>query len=219
MCIRDRVALVREENQKVYLLDGTREWLLYDFSLEKGDIFTVEADSPLNPTGKELKIPVTHDYVTYWVGQVRKVIFLEGYSPWIEGLGTTDRLPLRPFDPDCGTQCGDKLYYQRIDDEFDYLDNIYNRFDIIEPCTSSVSTTEADALCIARTPDALVVTLPGDGYRLAELIDTTGRLVWCEYLDGEPGEISVPTTALASGVYVVALTDNRGKRTVQKVGL
>ena len=212
------VALVREENQKVYLLDGTREWLLYDFSLEKGDIFTVEADSPLNPTGKELKIPVTHDYVTYWVGQVRKVIFLEGYSPWIEGLGTTDRLPLHPFDPDCGTQCGDKLYYQRIDDEFDYLDNIYNRFDIIEPCTSSVSTTEADALRIARTPDALVVTLPGSGYHLAELIDTTGRLVWCEYLDGEPGEVSVPTTALSSGIYVVALTDNRGKRTVQKVG-
>ncbi|OUN74336.1 hypothetical protein [Barnesiella sp. An55] len=99
------------------------------------------------------------------------------------------------------------------------MDNIYNRFDIIEPCISSVGTTEADALRIARTPDALVVTLPGDGYCLAELIDTTGRLVWCEYLDGEPGEVSIPTTGIASGVYVVALTDNRGKRTVQKVGL
>ncbi|HIZ27263.1 T9SS type A sorting domain-containing protein [Barnesiella sp. An55] len=82
----------------------------------------------------------------------------------------------------------------------------------------SISDNKAEPLHIARTPDALVVTLPGSGYRLAELIDTTGRLVWCEYLDGEPGEVTVPTTALASGVYVVALTDNRGKRTVQKLG-
>ena len=82
----------------------------------------------------------------------------------------------------------------------------------------SISDNKADALRIARTPDALVVTLPGNGYHLAELIDTTGRLVWCEYLDGEPGEVSVPTTGLTPGVYVVALTDNRGKRTVQKVG-
>lgn len=57
----------------------------------------------------------------------------------------------------------------------------------------------------------------GDGYRLAELIDTTGRLVWCEYLDGEPGEVIIPTTGLASGIYVVTLTDNRGGRIVQKV--
>ena len=87
-----------------------------------------------------------------------------------------------------------------------------------DPCLSGIDDNKAYALRIARTPDALVVTLPGNGYRLAELIDTTGRLVWCEYLDGEPGEVSVPTTALAPGVYVVALTDNRGKRTVQKVG-
>ena len=78
--------------------------------------------------------------------------------------------------------------------------------------------TRTATLRIARTPDALVVTLPGSGYRLAELIDTTGRLVWCEYLDGEPGEVIIPTTALSPGIYVVALTDNRGERKVQKVG-
>ena len=85
-------------------------------------------------------------------------------------------------------------------------------------CILAVGETRTATLRIARTPDALVVTLPGDGYRLAELIDTTGRLVWCEYLDGEPGEVIIPTTALSSGIYVVALTDNRGERTAQKVG-
>ena len=81
----------------------------------------------------------------------------------------------------------------------------------------SVGTTEADLLRIARTPDALVVTLPDDGYRLAELIDTTGRLAWCDYLDGESGEVIIPATGLASGVYIVVLTNDRGERTVQKV--
>lgn len=210
------VALIREEGQKVYLLDGEKEWLWYDFSLEKGDLFTVEVGSPLNPTDEELKIPVTNTYVTYLGGRLRKVIFFENYSHWIEGLGTVDRLPLHPFDPDCGTQCGDKLYYQRINSEIGYLNNGFG-LTSVEPCSSSVGTTEADLLRIARTPNALVVTLPDDDYRLAELIDTTGRLAWCDYLDGESGEVIIPATGLASGVYIVVLTNDRGERTVQKV--
>ena len=63
----------------------------------------------------------------------------------------------------------------------------------------------------------MVVTLPGSGYRMAELIDTTGRVAWCDYLDRTPGEVVIPTTGLAPGVYIVALTDNRSNRIVRKV--
>lgn len=110
---------------------------------------------------------------------------------------------------------GDNPFDQKADQLGDDLKALTKFY---QSDTRSVANSLRTTLRIARTPDALVVTLPGSGYRLAELIDTTGRLVWCEYLDGEPGEVSVPTTALAPGVYVVALTDNRGKRTVQKVG-
>ena len=104
--------------------------------------------------------------------------------------------------------------------EYPYLQDNHNGSPLDDGnCILAVGETRTATLRIARTPDALVVTLPGSGYRLAELIDTTGRLVWCEYLVGEPDEVSVPAAGLAPGVYVVALTDNRGKRTVQKVGL
>lgn len=209
------LALIREENQRAYLLIGDKEWLWYDFTLEKGDVFTVAADSPLNPTGEELNIPVTNAYITYIGERLRKVILLEGYSRWVEGMGTLDRLPLHPFDPGCGADCGDKFYYQRIGDEMNYLDDRFI-FTPVEPCYSSVGTVEAGILRVARTTEALIVTLP-DGYRMAELIDTTGRVAWCDYLDGTPGEVVIPTTGFAPGVYIVALTDNRGGRIVRKV--
>lgn len=121
--------------------------------------------------------------------------------------------PDRPCDDD-----NYFLYYLRENGEYIYLQDNHNGTPLDDGnCILAVGETRVAALRIARTPDALVVTLPGDGYRLAELIDTTGRLVWCEYLDGEPGEVIIPTTGLASGIYVVTLTDNRGGRIVQKV--
>ena len=112
--------------------------------------------------------------------------------------------------------CGDKLYYQRIGDKISYLDN-YFIHDLLEPCTSSVLDTQIEALRIARTPDALIVTLPGTGYRLAELTEMTGRLAWCAYLDGEAGEVTIPTATLSPGAYIVTLSNDRGERIVQKV--
>ena len=80
----------------------------------------------------------------------------------------------------------------------------------------AILDNKSGTLRVARTPEALIVTLP-DGYRMAELIDTTGRVAWCDYLDGTPGEVIISTTGLAPGVYIVALTDNRGNRIVRKV--
>ena len=81
---------------------------------------------------------------------------------------------------------------------------------------SGIAGNESAPLRVARTTEALIVTLP-DGYRMAELIDTTGRVAWCDYLDGMPGEVVIPTTGFVPGVYIVALTDNRGGRIVRKV--
>ena len=192
------IAFVREENKKVYFMDGEKEWPWYDFTLEKGDTITIESASPLNPSGEKLKIPVVNTDTFEIGGKLRKRIYLRGYDTWIEGLGTENRLPLHSFEPSCGMDCGDKLYYQRIGDKISYLDN-YFIHDLLEPCTSSVLDTQIEALRIARTPDALIVTLPGTGYRLAELTEMTGRLAWCAYLDSEAEGVTIPTATLSPG--------------------
>ena len=222
------VGQIREENRKVYFRDK-EDVMGYDFNLTKGD--GIILSKMHNSLFTEISV---YDVKTVeFAGKERKCIYFkngQGYyfGYWMEGIGDMNQGTLWTFDDHEGCPYPDRpcdddnyfLYYLRENGEYIYLQDNHNGSPLDDGnCILAVGETRTATLRIARTPDALVVTLPGDGYRLAELIDTTGRLVWCEYLDGEPGEVSVPTTALAPGVYVVALTDNRGKRTVQKVGL
>ena len=221
---------IREENRKVYFRD-TEDEMGYDFNLTKGD--GIILSKMHNSLETDINITVYDVKTVEFAGKERKCIYFKnsyGYyiGYWMEGIGDMNQGTLWTFDDHEGCPYPDRpcdddnyfLYYLRENGEYIYLQDNHNGSPLDDGnCILAVGETRTATLRIARTPDALVVTLPGSGYRLAELIDTTGRLVWCEYLDGEPGEVSVPTAALAPGVYVVALTDNRGKRTVQKVGL
>ena len=221
---------IREENRKVYFRDK-EDVMGYDFNLTKGD--GIILSKMHNSVESDINITVYDVKTVEFAGKERKCIYFKNsygyyFGYWMEGIGDMNQGTLWTFDDHEGCPYPDRpcdddnyfLYYLRENGEYIYLQDNHNGSPLDDGnCILAVGETRVATLRIARTPDALVVTLPGSGYRLAELIDTTGRLVWCEYLDGEPGEVSVPTTALASGVYVVALTDNRGKRTVQKVGL
>ena len=222
------VGQIREENRKVYFRDK-EDVMGYDFNLTKGD--GIILSKMHNSLFTEISV---YDVKTVeFAGKERKCIYFKndyghyvGY--WMEGIGDMNQGTFWTFFfDDCSIEdyswCNNPLqyiYYQRVNGEYLYLQDSFNGTSLDDGnCILAVGETRTATLRIARTPDALVVTLPGSGYRLAELIDTTGRLVWCEYLDGEPGEVIIPTTALSPGIYVVALTDNRGERTVQKVGL
>ena len=221
------VGQIREENRKVYFRDKEDE-IGYDFNLTKGDgIILSGMHDPL-----DTDITVFDVKTVEFAGKERKCIYFKDSSGyyfgyWMEGIGDMNQGTLWTFDGTHScmypyTPCYNDtqhLYYLRENGEYIYLQDNHNGTPLDDGnCILAVGETRTATLRIARTPDALVVTLPGSGYRLAELIDTTGRLVWCEYLDGEPGEVIIPTTALSSGIYVVALTDNRGERTAQKVG-
>ena len=220
---------IREENRKVYFRD-TEDEMGYDFNLTKGD--GIILSKMHNSLETDINITVYDVKTVEFAGKERKCIYFKNSSGyyigyWMEGIGDMNQGTLWTFDDHEGCPYPDRpcdddnyfLYYLRENGEYIYLQDNHNGSPLDDGnCILAVGETRTATLRIARTPDALVVTLPGSGYRLAELIDTTGRLVWCEYLDGEPGEVSVPTTGLTPGVYVVALTDNRGKRTVQKVG-
>ena len=219
---------IREENRKVYFRYKEEE-MGYDFNLTKGDgIILSDVHHALDT---DINITVYDVKTVEFAGKERKCIYFKnsyGYYTgyWMEGIGDMNQGTLWTFDDHEGCPYPDIpcdeythiLYYLRENGEYIYLQDNHNGTPLDDGnCILAVGETRIAALRIARTPDALVVTLPGDGYRLAELIDTTGRLVWCEYLDGEPGEVIIPTTGLASGIYVVTLTDNRGGRIVQKV--
>lgn len=227
----DRIPLakqIREENRQVYFR-GTEEEIGYDFNLTKGD--GIILSNMHNSLDTDINITVYDVKTVEFAGKERKCIYFKnsyGYyiGYWMEGIGDMNQGTLWTFDDHEGCPYPDRpcdddnyfLYYLRENGEYIYLQDNHNGTPLDDGnCILAVGETRVAALRIARTPDALVVTLPGDGYRLAELIDTTGRLVWCEYLDGEPGEVIIPTTGLASGIYVVTLTDNRGGRIVQKV--
>ena len=220
---------IREENRKVYFRD-TEDEMGYDFNLTKGD--GIILSKMHNSLETDINITVYDVKTVEFAGKERKCIYFKnsyGYyiGYWMEGIGDMNQGTLWTFDDHEGCPYPDRpcdddnyfLYYLRENGEYIYLQDNHNGSPLDDGnCILAVGETRVATLRIARTPDALVVTLPGDGYRLAELIDTTGRLVWCEYLDGEPGEVIIPTTAFSSGIYVVALTDDCGKRTVQKVG-
>ena len=91
-------------------------------------------------------------------------------------------------------------------------------YDIDKECSEGgIYDNKSAALRIANTSAALIVTLPGTGYRLAELTEMTGRLAWCAYLDSEAEGVTIPTATLSPGAYIVTLSNDRGERIVQKV--
>ena len=45
-----------------------------------------------------------------------------------------------------------------------------------------------------------------------ELVDISGRMVWCEYLDGR-GKIVLSTVDYPRGIYVIVLSSNKDRIT------
>ena len=41
-------------------MDGEKEWPWYDFTLEKGDTWTIEAESPLSRHGEKIEVVVSN---------------------------------------------------------------------------------------------------------------------------------------------------------------
>ncbi len=226
---KELLGYVREEDRKVYFREVDNswpwiEWLWYDFTLKKGDKFMVEEGSPLQWDGQNIEGVTVHETWPLDIAhQSRKCIdFNYGLCYWVEGMGDLYCLPFETFGEQPTCICGYKLFYIKENGEFVYYDMRHQVGDYVtntpvEDSYLSVNETKASALHIAYHPEQIVVTLPSCGYRLAEVMDTTGRVAWCEYLDGEADEVVIPTAHLSQGVYIVALTSQNGERITCKV--
>ncbi len=223
-----REGYLREEDKKVYFLANwdRREWVdpenreevvLYDFTPEQaGDIMTTNSLGYVDPESPIEKI----DFVLI-DGKLRKRFhFYYGIFIYIEGIGQLGADVGDLINPFLPTPTGGYYYtylsyLKRSDGVYEYITDSHDN-----PCIeSAIEEISSAPLHIAPYPGQWVVTLPDGAYRLAEVIDTTGRVAWCDYLDGVAGSITIPTTDLARGVYIIALTAQSGERITCKVVL
>ncbi len=84
---------------------------------------------------------------------------------------------------------------------------------------AGVTEVREPSLQITRSDERLTVILPGGDYRMAELVDATGRVVWCEYSAADSEVVIIPIADIAHGIYIVALTNTQGNRVTRKVVL
>ena len=197
----------RKDNDDIYGEDVEEEIVLYDFSLNVGDSLWIPSYYEYEEVTRIDTVKVGNTY--------RKQFYINNRtSPiWTEGLGVMEdnfmfcSFCLIPACLDCNHRI---LNFVK--------ENGREVYGIDKECSEGgISDNKSAALRIAHTPDALIVTLPGTGYRLAELTEMTGRLAWCAYLDGEAEEVTIPTAALSPGAYIVTLSNDRGEHIVQKV--
>ncbi len=147
-------------------------------------------------------------------GKLRKRITFDAYT-YIEGIGGIKYSNLlEPFKPiPTGTSRISWLDYTKRDD------GVYEYF-TEDPCVEdAIEKIATLSLQITRSDEWLTVTLPGGDYRMAELVDTTGRVVWCEYPAADSEVVTIPIADIAHGIYIVALTDTQGNRGTRKVAL
>jgi hypothetical protein len=131
---------------------------------------------------------------------------------WIEGIGVEDGDLLRPG---CSTDVSgldtqDKLVYVKGPDgniEYETSDAVN------DPCYSGIEEVDRDDdIVIIRNGRNLEIAVNDTKFRMIELVDISGRMVWCEYLDGW-GKIVLSTADYPRGIYVIVLSSNEDRIT------
>lgn len=131
---------------------------------------------------------------------------------WIEGIGVEDGDLLRPG---CSTDVSgldtqDKLVYVKGPDgniEYETSDAVN------DPCYSGIEEVDRDDdIVIIRNGRNLEIAVNDTKFRMIELVDISGRMVWCEYLDGQ-GKIVLSTADYPRGIYVIVLSSNEDRIT------
>lgn len=132
---------------------------------------------------------------------------------WIEGIGVEDGDLLRPG---CSTDVSgldtqDKLVYVKGPDgniEYETSDAVN------DPCYSGIEEVDRDDdIVIIRNGRNLEIAVNDTKFRMIELVDISGRMVWCEYLDGR-GKIVLSTADYPRGIYVIVLSSNEDRITL-----
>ncbi|WP_410066833.1 T9SS type A sorting domain-containing protein [Barnesiella intestinihominis] len=185
-----------------------REYLIYDFGVKEGETITrfdwITQKSVSSTISKIDTVEIANTLrQRFWTGD--KVL-------WIEGIGVEDGDLLRPG---CSTDVSgldtqDKLVYVKGPDgniEYETSDAVN------DPCYSGIEEVDRDDdIVIIRNGRNLEIAVNDTKFRMIELVDISGRMVWCEYLDGR-GKIVLSTADYPRGIYVIVLSSNEDRIT------
>lgn len=218
----ENLAFLRETDKQVYITFNqalmpieslySREYLIYDFGAKVGETvshFDWITQKQINSTISKID--------TVEVGNtLRQRFWADGAVLWIEGLGVEEGDMLRPG---CSTGSGgldtqDRLVYAKAPDgtvEYATADALN------DPCYSGVGEIDDDSWSVVRRDDWIEVRCAEGLFEAVELLDLSGRVLWCDYLSGQT-TILIPTSDYPSGVYIVALSSG-SRRVARRVVL
>ena len=205
------VGAIREDNGKIYArlwywemaCGWEKESLLYDFTVQVGDIVTSTA-----PEG-QLSYPLTVtqiDEITLETGEKRKRFFFDRAGPWIEGIGSllglfneamwhmTDYTTKRLV---CFKQ-GDEILYQNED------------WCQSNDCCADLSVSIKNPLSniktiVYRDDNQIIINFPEafSGETTIQLFDATGRIVFAKTTLQNSFELN--TSNYPQGIYLISI--------------
>lgn len=196
-------ASLREDGKKVYALynDGTEEVLIYDFGLSAGD-------SILSPFNKTTFYKVIKTDSVDIAGGRRKRIELD-FDTWIEGVGTLNRFMLYPLQALPLYETGIRINYQKQHADITYQTNewYFNNGDCGASSVNYVDETQHGVYFISR--EVLMIESGwSDGYRMFELFDLRGNLLFKRNIDSTNNTFNVDH--IPNGLYFFRLSgDNK----------
>ena len=195
------IAYLREENRQVYsIFDDSEETMIYDFNLKVGDIY--------NNLYNQFAITAI-DYVSI-NNCLTKRFKLERENEWIvEGVGVVSEFghyffcPFYPTPSGIGMSLPPVLYKQTtIDGQV-----------LVSYTWDSVEKVTQNELAISQVED--VVTIGGAIGKVNVAIYTFDGMKVAEASGSE--SVSLSTTELPIGIYVVKATDSTGNKLIQKI--
>ena len=188
-----------------YKLDA----LLYDFSLEEGDVFSRACDwGKMNVTSIE--------YVEFG-GKMRKKIMFNGHDSfyWLEGMGSNDGF----FDgiekiPTSADESSERICFS-INNEVLYMNPYYS--ECPEPKLNSIREINLNGLTIFPNPMQSVATVQsGQPLELIQIYDIAGILVHEQACKGELQTV-IRKQSFSQGIYFVKIVLQNGNTQIKKI--
>ncbi len=201
-------AFLREDGDKVYCKAGDQpEYVLYDFGLEVGDIFsTIFCDMEVIAKGN----------ITLVDGSSRKTLKLKASgvdiveTTWIEGLGSAE-YGIISYPNICATDYAEELLCFYEADEINFPSISANCLIL------KIKEVEERAVKVYPNPASASLTIGNESgvFSSYKLMDVTARIV--HQADLVNGANVIITASYAPGLYNLVLTNNKGESVSKRI--
>ena len=217
---QDRIFRVENETKRIYYIeawesDPNTELLLYDFSLEVGDIFESDyIEHPLQVIETDTMRLTDKSKSRYWILACTENP--ENTIRWIERIGTYHGVVWPPefCSGDYGPETLTCYYWHR---RFTHMNPDVSGC-LMPSSTDNMSYESLSAITVSPNPtsDRITITVPSDvKIERIELMDTHGR-THLQQQDTMNREVVIDLYGYPSGLYFITIDTDKG-RVVKKV--